>query len=88
MSEQTRASSERIVRPSHVKFRREAEGGLVYDHENYGYEDATLTTVDGVVIDVLERVDERDGCRIATLDDEFGAGTVDTLLQAGILTHE
>ncbi|MFB6296364.1 MAG: mycofactocin biosynthesis chaperone MftB2 [Halobacteriales archaeon] len=88
MSDQNRTSSERIVRPSHVKFRRETEGGLVYDHENYGYEDATLTTVDGVVIDVLERVERGDGCRRSALDDEFGAGTVDTLLEAGILTHE
>lgn len=80
--------SDRIVRPAHVKFRREAEGGLVYDHENYGYEDATLTTVDGVVIDVLERVDEQGGRGREPLENEFSVGTVETLLEAGILTHE
>jgi putative mycofactocin binding protein MftB len=80
--------SERIVRPTHVKFRREAEGGLVYDHENYGYDDASLTTVSGTVIEVLERVDERGGCGRSSLEEEFGSRTVDTLLEAGILTHE
>ena len=80
--------SGRICRPAHIKFRREAEGGLVYDHENYGYDDATLTTVDDAVIDVLERVAAADGCDRATLDEEFGAATVETLLQAGILAHE
>lgn len=77
-----------IVRPDHVKFRHEAEGGLVYDHENYGYEDASLTTVSGTVIEVLERVEEREGCRRSLLEDEFGARTVNTLLEAGIITHE
>jgi putative mycofactocin binding protein MftB len=79
--------SERIVRPNHVKFRREAEGGLVYEHENYGYEDASLTTVNGTVIEVLERVDGG-GCGRSSLEDEFGSRTVDTLLEAGVLTHE
>jgi putative mycofactocin binding protein MftB len=79
--------SDRIVRPDHVKFRREADGGLVYVHENYGYEDATLTTVDDIVIDVLERIEERGGCGRPALEDEFGSRTVDTLLEAGMLTH-
>lgn len=80
--------SDRIVRPAHIKFRREAEGGLVYDHENYGYDDATLTTVDDAVIDVLERLAATGSCERTALDEEFGAATVDTLLQAGILAHE
>ena len=79
--------ADQLARPEHVKFRREADGGLVYDHENYGYEDATLTKVDDAVIDVLERVDGSGGCRRQVLDGEFGAGTVDALIEAGILTH-
>lgn len=79
--------SEMIVKPRYVKFRRESDGGLVYDHENYGYDDATLRSVDEQVIDVLERVDEQEGCDRATLIEEFGPGTVDTLLNVGMLTH-
>jgi hypothetical protein len=45
--------------PAHVKYRREDGFGLVYDHENYGYDDATLVTVDERIIDALEFVDER-----------------------------
>ncbi len=80
--------SDHITRPSHVKYRHEAEGGLVYDHENYGYEDATLKTVDSTVIDVLKRIDENEGCTRASLEQEFGVKTVDTLLAAGILADE
>jgi len=80
--------ADRIVVPEHVKYREEAAGGLVYEHENYGYEDATLTTVSEPVIDVLEHVDQAGGCPRSALESEFGAETVRTLVDAGFLAHE
>lgn len=44
--------------PAHIKYRREHDSGLVYDHENYGYEDASLLTVDETVVDILEAVED------------------------------
>jgi hypothetical protein len=74
-----------LRKPRHVKFRREAGFGLVYDHENYGYEDATLASVDGVVVDVLERV-EGGAVSRAQLEQEFSPATVEAMLQRGYLT--
>jgi putative mycofactocin binding protein MftB len=78
--------SDRMETPPHVKFRREGEGGLVYDHENYGYEDATLSTVSDTVVDVLERA--ADGCSRRTLEAEFTPATVEALVAAGFIRHE
>lgn len=72
-----------IHKPGYVKFRREAEGGLVYDHENYGYEDASLYAVDEVVIDVLEFID--DGRSRNAVESEFSEAIVDSLLKRGVL---
>ena len=72
-----------LARPDHVKFRREAAGGLVYDHENYGYEDASLYEVSETVIDVLEFVDdERDR---EAVEREFSPAVVESLLERGVL---
>ena len=72
-----------LARPEHVKYRREAEGGLVYDHENYGYEDASLYEVSETVIDVLEFVDdERDR---EAVEREFSPAVVESLLERGVL---
>lgn len=67
----------------HIKFRREADGGLVYDHENYGYEDASLYSVSETVIDVLEFVDghrPRD-----EVESEFSPDIVEALLEREVL---
>ena len=72
-----------VHRPAHVKFRREAEGGLVYDHENYGYEDASLYAVNEVVIDVLEFVGESRPRN--DVESEFSEAIVDSLLERGVL---
>ena len=72
-----------IAKPPHVKYRREADGGLVYDHENYGYEDASLYAVSDTVIEVLEFVDgetTRDA-----VEAEFSPDVVDSLLERGVL---
>ena len=73
--------------PEHVKYRREAEGGLVYDHENYGYEDASMYEVNATVIDVLEFVDGDHPSREA-VEREFSPGVVETLLERGVLDAE
>jgi len=75
-----------LTRPSHVKFRREATGGLVYDHENYGYEDASLYAVSDTVVDVLEFVG--DGRARADVEAAFSPGIVESLLERGVLAHE
>lgn len=72
--------------PQHVKFRREAGFGLVYEHENYGYEDANLLRVDERVVDVLERTADAPRTR-GELASEFSPELVDTLLQRGLLTE-
>jgi putative mycofactocin binding protein MftB len=76
-----------LARPEHVKYRREAEGGLVYDHENYGYEDASMYEVNATVIDVLEFVDGEGRSREA-VEREFSSGVVETLLERGVLDAE
>lgn len=71
--------------PSHIKYRRERDGGLVYDHENYGYEDASMYAVSDTVIDVLEFVDgqrPRDEVEAA-----FSPAIVQSLLEKGVLTN-
>lgn len=74
-----------LSKPSHIKYRREPEGGLVYDHENYGYEDASMYEVNGTVIDVLEFIDgERPREEV---DQEFSPAVVQTLLNRGVLTN-
>jgi len=75
-----------LVVPDHVKYRRESTGGLVYDHENYGYEDATLAQVDDVVIDVLEFVEEGMPTR-EEVENTFSPTIVDTLVNRGYLHH-
>jgi putative mycofactocin binding protein MftB len=74
-----------VVKPSHIKYRREADGGLVYDHENYGYEDASMYTVSDTVIDVLEFVD--DGRPRSALEEQFSQSVVDSLLDRGVLSR-
>ncbi|MFT4923893.1 MAG: putative mycofactocin binding protein MftB [Haloarculaceae archaeon] len=80
--------SDTVVVPDHVKYRREETGGLVYTHENYGYEDATLTSVGSSVIDVLEHVNENSGCNASELQSSFSAETVDVLVDRGFVTYE
>ncbi len=75
--------SKSIQKPAHIKFRREVEGGLVYDHERYGEEDATLTEVSETVIEVLEAVEA--GRDRSELEQVYGSQTIATLLEAGIL---
>jgi putative mycofactocin binding protein MftB len=77
--------SSSISLPSHVKFRREADFGLVYEHENYGYDDASLLTVDETVIDVLEAVEHETPTR-AELERQFSEDTIDAIIQRGLLT--
>jgi hypothetical protein len=79
--------SDQVIIPDHIKFRRETETGLVYDHENYGYEDATLTKVGETVIDILEWINEEGGCSYPSLEDEYSPQTIDTLLESGVLTR-
>lgn len=75
--------TETVAKPSHVKFRREADGGLVYDHENYGYEDASMYAVSDTVVDVLEFVDgERPR---GDVEAAFSAETVRALIDRGVL---
>lgn len=74
-----------VRKPSYIKFRRETDRGLVYDHENYGYEDASLYEVSDAVIDVLEFVE--DGKRRVEVEREYDARTVETLLEREILIH-
>lgn len=75
---------ETIRKPSHIKYRREHDFGLVYGHENYGYEDASLVEVDEVVIDVLERVEGAETRREA-LETTFSPGIVGALIDRGML---
>lgn len=74
-----------LRKPRYVKYRSEGDHGLVYDHENYGYEDATLTAVSNVVIDVLERVNEESVSR-KTLEQQFSDHTIEAMIDQGYLT--
>lgn len=77
---------ETVSKPHYIKFRREADGGLVYDHENYGYEDASMYAVSDTVIDVLEFVDgKRSRMNVET---EFSPEVVDSLVQRGVLVDD
>lgn len=69
--------------PDHVKYRREAAFGLVYDHENYGYEDASLYEVSETVVDVLESVG--DGRRRDELEREYSPSLVERLVEQDFL---
>ncbi|RLM53968.1 mycofactocin biosynthesis chaperone MftB [Halobellus sp. Atlit-31R] len=73
-----------VSTPSHIKFRREADGGLVYDHENYGYEDASMYAVSDTVIDVLEFVGDEQSRE--AVEAEFSPAVVETLVERGVLT--
>ena len=73
-----------VSRPSHVKYRREPDGGLVYDHENYGYEDASMYAVSDTVVDVLEFVEEPRPR--SEVEAEFSPAVVDSLVERGVLT--
>lgn len=75
--------AETIRKPSHIKYRRESDFGLVYDHQNYGYEDASLLEVSETVIDVLEHVED-DECQ-ERLEATFSSEVVDALIERGIL---
>ncbi|MGQ4555462.1 mycofactocin biosynthesis chaperone MftB2 [Halobellus sp. GM3] len=72
-----------VSKPAHVKYRREADGGLVYDHENYGYEDASLYAVSDTVLEVLEFVDG--GRPREAVEAEFSPAVVESLLERGVL---
>lgn len=74
-----------LVTPSYIKYRREADGGLVYDHENYGYEDASMYAVSDTVIDVLEFVDGRK--TRSEVEEQFSAAIVESLLDRGVLVR-
>ena len=73
--------------PSHVKFRRESDSGLVYDHENYGYEDATLLTVDETVVDILETVETGTTDR-SELERRFSSEALAVLEDRGFLAAD
>lgn len=73
-----------VSTPAHVKYRREADGGLVYDHEDYGHEDASLYAVSDTVIDVLEFVGA--GRPRAEVEAAFSPSVVGSLLERGLLT--
>ncbi|MFC6719870.1 mycofactocin biosynthesis chaperone MftB2 [Natrialbaceae archaeon GCM10025810] len=75
-----------VRKPAHVKYRREADYGFVYEHENYGYEDASLYEVNEVVVDALEFVG--DGRSRAEVEREYDAELVDTLVERELLIHE
>lgn len=74
-----------VATPSYIKYRREADGGLVYDHENYGYEDASMYAVSDTVIDVLEFVDGRRNR--AAVEEQFSNAIVESLLDRGVLVR-
>jgi len=78
--------AETIRKPSYIKYRREADFGLVYDHQNYGYEDASLLEVNEVVVDVLERVDGDDKSR-DYLEATFSSEIIDALIERGLLIN-
>jgi putative mycofactocin binding protein MftB len=73
-----------VSKPAHIKFRREADGGLVYDHENYGYEDASMYAVSDTVIDALEFVG--DGEPRDVVESKFSPPVVESLIERGVLT--
>ncbi|MDG5777201.1 mycofactocin biosynthesis chaperone MftB2 [Haloarculaceae archaeon H-GB2-1] len=71
-----------VRKPDHVKYRREGDHGLVYDHENYGYEDASLTTVHSRIVDLLEYVDGSPRPR-EDLDAAFEQAVVEAAVEEG-----
>lgn len=75
-----------VHKPDHVKFRRETDHGLVYDHENYGYEDASMYEVSDVVVDVLEFVG--DGRPRTEVEREYDGSVVETLVEREMLIHD
>lgn len=75
---------ETVHKPSYIKHRREDGFGLVYNHRNYGYEDASLTEVNETVIDVLEHVENGDSRE--HLEATFSPAVVEALLERGVLT--
>jgi len=72
-----------LATPEFVKYRREDGFGLVYTHENYGYEDASLYEMDEQVIDLLERADAE--TPRSELEREFGEAVVEELLAMEVL---
>lgn len=74
-----------IRKPSYIKHRREDGFGLVYNHRNYGYEDASLIEVNETVIDVLEHVGDTE--KRERLEAAFSPGVVDALVDRGVLVN-
>lgn len=75
---------EALRTPRHVKYRRESGFGLVYEHDGYGYDDASLYEVSERVVDVLEELDDAAAER-AAVEREFGEETVARLLEMEVL---
>ncbi|AOW79433.1 mycofactocin system protein MftB [Halodesulfurarchaeum formicicum] len=74
-----------VSKPEYIKYRREDEYGLVYDHENYGYEDATLSTVDERIISCLEYVEDRSAIELEALQDEFSPEVIEVARKKGYI---
>lgn len=74
-----------VFKPEYIKYRLEDDYGLVYDHENYGYEDATLTTVDKRIISCLEYVDTESKVRIEELQKEVSPEVIEVAREKGFL---
>jgi putative mycofactocin binding protein MftB len=74
-----------VATPEFVKYRREDGFGLVYTHENYGYEDASLYEVDETVVEVLEFVGG--GQPRDAVEAEFSPAVVAALLERGVLAR-
>ena len=72
-----------LATPGFVKYRREEDFGLVYTHENYGDEDASLYETDERVVDVLQRAEG--GAPRTELKREFGADVVEELRSMELL---
>jgi len=73
-----------LRKPDHVKYRHEDGFGLVYDHENYGYEDASLSTVDERIVDLLAYVAGATHDR-ERLVEEFPPAVVEAAVSEGFL---
>jgi len=76
-----------LQKPSYVKYRRESDFGLVYDHENYDDEDAKLLQVDSDIVSALEYVDESRPSR-NEFESNFSPSLVDSLLKQGLIVDE
>lgn len=74
-----------VFKPEYIKYRREDDHGLVYDHESYGYEDATLTTVDTRIISCLEFVDGEPSVSLEELQNEVSIEVIEVALEKGFL---